>query len=70
MVDRELKDTERLDTIKNGVEPYEYRVAMDALAAVVNAKNPVNALTMKQVMGIYIGTIKPMTEQYITGRFG
>ncbi len=54
---RPIKDKERQDALKNGVEAYEYRVAMDALAVVVNAQNSINELTMKQVMGIYIGAI-------------
>ncbi|MFC1491813.1 substrate-binding domain-containing protein [Nitrospinota bacterium] len=33
----------------------EFRVAMDGLAVVVSAKNPVSELSLKQLMGVYIG---------------
>ena len=37
-------------------------IALDALAFVVNASNPVNSLTIKQIQGIYTGTITNWRE--------
>ena len=45
-----------------GIEPVEFLVGLDALAVVVNPKNPVKNVTLVQLMGIYSGTIKNWKE--------
>lgn len=47
---------------KTGVEPVEFKVAMDGLAAVVNAQNPVKSLTMRQIGMIYTGRFNNWKE--------
>lgn len=41
---------------------YEVPVAWDALAVIVNPKNPVQSITLKQLQGIYLGRIKNWKE--------
>jgi len=45
-----------------GYYPEEFRVAMDSLAIVVNKANPVNEISLKQIMGIYTGKISNWKE--------
>ncbi len=49
-----------LGTVPN--EPAEIAVALDGMAFVVSPNNPVNALTEKQIAGIYAGTITNWAE--------
>lgn len=59
---RPIKDKE-IDTAKKlGYYPEEFRVAMDSLAIVVNKANPVNEISLKQIMGIYTGKINNWKE--------
>ena len=44
------------------VNPLEHIVALDGIAVVVNPKNPVSKLTMEQLRGIFMGTIKNWKE--------
>lgn len=55
---RPIKDNETKKTRETGIEITEVKIALDGLAVVVNRENPVNELTMKQLMGIYIGHYK------------
>lgn len=59
---RAIKDKEVEKARQAGYYPEEYRVAIDSLAVVVSASNPVNELTVKQIMGIYIGKINDWSE--------
>jgi len=54
---RPIKEEEKAAAKKNGIEVVEFKTAMDGLAVVVNASNPVEKLTMKQVGMIYSGYI-------------
>jgi phosphate transport system substrate-binding protein len=59
---RKIKASE-LDKAKQaGYYPEEFKVAMDSLAVVVNAANPVKELSLKQIMGIYTGRINNWNE--------
>lgn len=59
---RPIKPKEIKDAKANGIEPVEHKVALDALAIVVNRQNPVNELTMDQVGAIYTGKINNWKE--------
>ncbi len=52
---RRIKQEEIAEAKKNGVEPVEFIVARDAIAVIVNPKNPVNELTLQQLSNIYSG---------------
>jgi phosphate transport system substrate-binding protein len=59
---RPIKAEEIAKASANGVDPGEYKVALDALAVVVNADNPIKTLSMEQVNGIYRGDINDWSE--------
>lgn len=59
---RKIKSSEIEKAQKAGYYPEEFKVALDSLAVVVNVANPVNELTVKQVMGIYTGKINNWNE--------
>ncbi|MBI1951827.1 MAG: PstS family phosphate ABC transporter substrate-binding protein [Acidobacteria bacterium] len=54
---RPIKAEEKEAAKKNGSDVVEFKTAMDALAVVVSASNPVDHLTMQQVGKIYTGYI-------------
>lgn len=54
---RPIKPEEKEAAKKNGTDVVEFKTAMDALAVVVSASNPVDHLTVKQVGMIYTGYI-------------
>jgi phosphate transport system substrate-binding protein len=54
---RPIKAEEKEAAKKNGIDVVEIKTAMDALAVVVNASNPVDRLTVKQAGMIYSGYI-------------
>jgi phosphate transport system substrate-binding protein len=54
---RAMKDTEIADAKKNGINPMEHVVAIDALAVIVHPDNPVSQLTIDQLADIYTGRI-------------
>jgi len=54
---RPIKPEEKDAAKKNGIDVVEVKTAMDALAVVVNAANPVDHLTMNQIGKIYTGYI-------------
>ncbi len=56
---RPIKATEVENCVKTfGKRPREYKVAVDGLSVYVNNDNPVKALTMEQLNGIFTGKIK------------
>jgi len=59
---RPIKAEEIAKAGANGVDPGEYKVAMDALAVVVNKDNAVKELSMSQLNGIYRGDINDWSE--------
>jgi len=59
---RPIKKKEINTALKKGHKPKEYKVAMDALAVVVNKDNPVSSLSIRQLMGIYMGAINNWKE--------
>lgn len=54
---RDIKDEERADAEDKGIDAVEYKVAIDGIAVVVNAKNGVDDLTVEQLGKIYRGEI-------------
>lgn len=54
---REMKDDEIEEARANDIEPVEHRVAIDALAVIVNPANPVSQLTIDQLADIFTGRI-------------
>ncbi len=54
---RKIKDDEIAAAQKNGVDPIEFVVAVDALAVIVNPSNPVSELTIAQLSDIFTGRI-------------
>jgi phosphate transport system substrate-binding protein len=59
---RPIKADEIAKANANGVDPGEYKVALDALAFVVHASNPLKELSMQQLSGIYRGDINDWSE--------
>lgn len=59
---RAIKDKEVDQAKAAGYYPEEFRVALDAIAFVVNADNPVHEISVKQAMGIYTGRINNWQE--------
>jgi phosphate transport system substrate-binding protein len=54
---REMKPEEKNAAQANGIDPVEFTVARDAIAVVVNPRNPVNQLTLQNISDIYTGKI-------------
>jgi len=52
---RKIKDEETAEAQANGIDPVEHIIARDAIAVIVNPKNPVNELTLQQISDIYSG---------------
>jgi phosphate transport system substrate-binding protein len=52
---RQIKDDEIAAAQKNGVNPVEFVIAVDALAVIVNPDNPVSELTIAQLSDIFTG---------------
>lgn len=59
---RKIKQKEVDEAKANGVEPYEIRVATDALSVVVHPSNQVSELTIVQLSGIYTNKITNWKE--------
>lgn len=59
---RQIKDEEVADAQANGIEPVEHVIARDAIAVIVNPKNSVSRLTLKQISDIYSGKITNWSE--------
>ncbi|MCU0586790.1 MAG: PstS family phosphate ABC transporter substrate-binding protein [Syntrophobacteraceae bacterium] len=54
---REMKPEEMESARARGISPVEFVVARDAIAIVVNPRNPVSRLTLQQISDIYTGEI-------------
>ena len=54
---RPIKTKEKKQAQKNGVEPVETVVALDALTVIVHPSNPVKELTIQQLGDIFTGTL-------------
>lgn len=59
---RPIKGSEVDKAKQAGYYPEEFESAMDSLAVVVHKDNPIESLTMKQIMGIYTGRINNWKE--------
>ncbi len=59
---RAIKDKEIEKAKSAGYYPEEFAVAIDSLAVVVHKDNPINELSLKQLMGIYIGKINDWSQ--------
>jgi phosphate transport system substrate-binding protein len=58
MASRPMKDKEKSDAEAKGVKPFEIKIAIDALCAMVHPSNPVNDLSLEQLKEIYMGKIE------------
>ncbi len=58
---REMSAEEIALAQKNGITPVRFTVALDAIAVVVNPRNPVSKLTLQQVSGLYKGSTRRWT---------
>lgn len=59
---RAMKGSEFDQAKANGVDVYEFVVAQDGLAIVVNAENPIENVTMAQLKDIFTGKITKWSE--------
>ena len=59
---RFMKDAEFKSCVDKGIRPVAHVVAFDGLAVIVNPKNTVRALSMKQISDIYTGKISNWKE--------
>jgi len=59
---RPIKDTELDKAVTNGRSPKACVIAMDGICVIVHPSNSVNALTMKQIKGIYTGAISNWSQ--------
>ncbi len=59
---RAMSPEEIEEARKNGFEPLQHTVALDAIAVVVNPANPVNRLTLSQIADIYTGRIRRWSQ--------
>lgn len=59
---RQMKDEEIAAARANGIDPVEITVAIDAIAVIVNPKNPVSRLTIDQLADIFAGRITNWKE--------
>lgn len=59
---REMKSNEYDDAKTKSIAPFTYKVALDGIAVIVNPKNNVDKLTVKQVSDIFSGKIKNWKE--------
>lgn len=59
---RGIKDREISQARENGVDPYEIRVATDALSVIVHPSNPVTELSIAQISAIYAGNVTSWRE--------
>ncbi len=54
---RKIKTSEIEAAQANGVNPVEFKVAIDGIAIITHTDNPVSVLTVEQLRGIYNGSI-------------
>lgn len=62
MSSRNITQKEIALASQKGVEPREFKVALDGLAVVVHPKNPVSRLTVDQLADIFTGRVKNWKE--------
>ncbi len=54
---RSIKASEIADCVANGVNPVEFKVAIDGIAIITHSSNTITNLTVEQLRGIFNGTI-------------
>ncbi len=54
---RPIKPSEYKKAVENGIYPFTFHIANDAVAVIVHPSNPVNDLTLSQLKDIYTGKI-------------
>ncbi len=54
---RPIKPSEYKMAVENGIYPFTFHIANDAVAVIVHPSNPVNNLTLAQLKDIYTGKI-------------
>ena len=59
---RDIKHEEIEAARRNGIEPVEHIVSLDAIAVIVNPGNPVDRLTLQQISDIYTGQVTNWRE--------
>ena len=59
---RAIKAEEKAQAEQGGAPPQEFVVARDAIAVIVNPRNPINQLTLQQISLIYQGKINNWSE--------
>jgi phosphate transport system substrate-binding protein len=59
---REIKQSEIDQAKANGVDPVEWKVAMDGITIIVNPQNPISELTIEQLAVIYQGNVTNWKE--------
>ena len=62
MSSRDVKDKEKNDAIAKGQELFETTAAWDMIAVVVNEKNPVKKLSLKQIEDIFTGEVTDWSQ--------
>ncbi len=55
---RQMKDEELREAEHVGITPVEHVVALDAIAVVINPRNPIGELTIPQISDMYTGRIE------------
>jgi phosphate transport system substrate-binding protein len=55
---RKMKEEEIDLAIKNGINPYEFIYALDALAFIVHPDNPISELTLSELQSVYNGDVR------------
>ena len=59
---RKIKQKEVDVALENGIEPWEFIVARDGIALVVNPSNPIEGLDMGQISAVFQGTVTNWNE--------
>lgn len=59
---RDMKEKEHVLAERRGVEPFRVPVALDGIAVFLHESNPVQALTLAQLKGMYTGAITNWKE--------
>ncbi len=59
---RRMSAEEIAEARRNGIEPVEHQVALDAIAVVVNPSNPVGRLTLPQISAAYTSRVRRWSE--------
>ncbi|MEM4245751.1 MAG: PstS family phosphate ABC transporter substrate-binding protein [Candidatus Bathyarchaeia archaeon] len=59
---REIKHSEIDQAKKNGVEPVEWKVAIDGITIIVNKNNPIDEISLDQLGAIYKGNFRDWSE--------